>query len=62
MKVRTLIRFSDLKENIVREVGDEFIVSKERFEILSALGPIICEVKEVAEDAAGKRKKGTKNK
>jgi len=51
MKVRALIRFNDLKENIVREVGDEFIVSKERFEIITALGPIIREVKGADKDA-----------
>lgn len=32
MKVKALIQFIDKKENITREVGDEFIVSKERFE------------------------------
>lgn len=32
MKVKALIQFIDKKENTTREVGDEFIVSKERFE------------------------------
>ena len=32
MKVKALIQFIDKKENITREIGDEFIVSKERFE------------------------------
>lgn len=32
MKVKALIQFIDKKENTTREIGDEFIVSKERFE------------------------------
>ena len=32
MKIKALIQFIDKKENTTREVGDEFIVSKERFE------------------------------
>ena len=32
MKVKALIQFIDKKENITREIGDKFIVSKERFE------------------------------
>ena len=32
MKVKALIQFVDKKENTTREVGDEFIVSEERFE------------------------------
>ena len=32
MKIKALIQFIDKKENITREIGDEFIVSKERFE------------------------------
>lgn len=31
MKVKTLKQFRDLKEDKMRQVGDEFIVNKERF-------------------------------
>ena len=31
MKIKVLKPFKDFKENVKREVGDEFIVSKERF-------------------------------
>lgn len=61
MKVKTVQRFRDLKENEVREVGDEFIVSKERFEELSAAGELIAEVEEVEVDVIRERKKRTKN-
>ena len=61
MKVKTVQRFRDLKENEVREVGDEFIVSKERFEELSASGELIAEVEEVEVDVIRERKKRTKN-
>ena len=46
MKVKTLIRFSDLKENTIREVGDEFEASKERAGELLALplSPLIAEI------------------
>ena len=49
MKVKTLIKFTDLKENTIREVGDEFEVNKSRvLELLSASStPLIEEVIEV---------------
>lgn len=46
MKVRVLIKFNDLKEKLVREVGDEFIVSKSRYEEILTAGDLIEEVKE----------------
>jgi hypothetical protein len=51
MKVKTLIEFKDLKENKMRKVGDEFIVSKARFqEILKAYKePLVEEVNETKE-------------
>jgi len=47
MKVKTLIRFTDLKENTIREVGDEFEASKERVGELLALplSPLVVEIK-----------------
>lgn len=46
MKVRVLIKFNDLKENVVREIGDEFIVSKSRYDEILTAGDLIEEVKE----------------
>ena len=66
MKVKTLIKFTDLKENTVREVGDEFEANKSRvLELLSASStPLIEEVievkivkKEKAIETATKKKK-----
>ena len=57
MKVKTLIRFSDLKENTIREVGDEFEASKERVGELLALplSPLVVEIK--SEPKPNKKKK-----
>ena len=53
MRVRTLIRFSDLNTNKVREVGDEVEVTKVRLnEINSASNSTLVEV--------NKEKKATK--
>lgn len=43
MKIKTLIRFSDLKEKTIREVGEEFEASEERVSELLALSssPIV---------------------
>jgi len=66
MKVKTLIKFTDLKENTIREVGDEFEANKSRvLELLSASStPLIEEVievkivkKEKAIETATKKKK-----
>ena len=56
MTVKTLIRFTDLKENAVREVGDEFEVTKERLgEILLVSSIPLVEV--IQEE---KKRKSTK--
>ena len=60
MKARTLIRFTDLKEDKVREIGEEFVLSKERFDEILSKGRLIEEVEEVKVGAGG-RKKRTKN-
>ena len=52
MKVRTLVRFNDLKEGVTREVGDEFTCTKARFAEIRKVGPFVEEVK--AEKAAEK--------
>lgn len=55
MRVRTLVRFSDLVEDKIREVNDEFEVTVERLDKLnSASNGILVEViekeKKVVED------------
>lgn len=32
MKVEALIEFNDYKENVTRRIGEEFVISKERFD------------------------------
>lgn len=46
MRVTTTSRFNDLKENKVREVGDTFEVSKERYAEILKVGKFVKEVKE----------------
>ena len=46
MRCETLQRFRDLKEDKVRELGDEFELTKERFEQLENLR-LVKEVKVV---------------
>lgn len=46
MKVRTKVKFRDLKEDELREVGDEFIVSKDRYKEILEVGDFVEEVKE----------------
>ena len=65
MKIKTLIRFSDLKENTIREVGEEFEVTRQRAEELFLLSPNpIVEIIEEIENAKPKEKieKAIKNK
>ena len=44
MKVETAVKFRDLKENRIREIGEQFTVSKERYQELKSRG-FIKEVK-----------------
>lgn len=37
MKVKTLYRFRDAKEDVIREVGDTFEVTQERFDEIQAV-------------------------
>lgn len=50
MKVRVLVKFNDLKEKVVREIGDEFIVSKSRYEEILTAGDLVEEVEEPKEE------------
>lgn len=54
MKVKTIERFTDLKEDKVRELNDEFEVTKTRYEQLNKLGL----VEAVQEKKSSKKKKG----
>lgn len=47
MKVKVVRKFNDLKENTIREIGDEFIVSKSRFEEIQNAGNFVVEIEEV---------------
>lgn len=44
MRVKTIQRFTDLQEKKIREVNEEFEVSKKRFEVLQQL-KVVEEVK-----------------
>ena len=55
MKVRVIRDFYDLANNdTLRKVGDEFVVSQERFEEILSVGDFVEEIKET--------KKSTKKK
>lgn len=41
MKVTTIVRFKDLKENVIREIGDEFEVSDTRFREILDVGEFV---------------------
>lgn len=60
MKVKTLIWFTDLKENAIREIGDVFEVSKARFAEISALSPktLIVEIEDGKKEKKSKTKAG----
>lgn len=59
MKVKTLIRFTDLKENTIREVGDVFEVTKERLEelLLVSTSPLVEVIEEARTTPQNKTKK-----
>lgn len=44
MKVRTIVRFNDKKEGKLREIGEEFTVSKARYNEILKVGPFVEEV------------------
>lgn len=41
MKVKVIERFRDLKEDKIREIGDIFEVSKDRYSTLISKGPYV---------------------
>ena len=50
MKVKTITRFHDLEAKCIREVGEQFEVSKERYEVLKnrQYVKVLKELKETA--------------
>lgn len=46
MKVKTIVRFKDLKEDKIREIGETFIISKKRADEILKKGAYIEEIKE----------------
>lgn len=48
MKAMALVKFKDLKENKIRNKGEEFILSKERFKEINStkFGNLVKEIKE----------------
>lgn len=48
MKVRTIQRFEDYKEKVIREIGDVFVVNKNRFKEIDDKLPGFIE--EVSDD------------
>jgi hypothetical protein len=46
MKVKTIVRFKDLKEDKIREIGETFIISKKRADEILRKGAYIEEIKE----------------
>lgn len=46
MKVKTIVRFKDLKEDKIREIGETFIISKKRADEILKKGAYIEKIKE----------------
>ena len=54
MKVKVLEKFKDLKENTLRNPGDEFTLTKDRFEQINKKLPgYIEEIKEIKKSKKG---------
>ncbi|MDO4595095.1 MAG: hypothetical protein Q4B52_06900 [Tissierellia bacterium] len=58
MKAKVLEKFKDLKENTLRNPGDEFTLTKDRFEEINKKLPGY--LKEIKETKETKSKKGDK--
>ena len=56
MRVITKVKFKDLKDKTIREIGEEFVVSKERYDEILKVGKFVEEVKE--EEIKKPNKKG----
>lgn len=54
MKVKVLEKFKDLKENVIRNPGDEFTLTKDRFEEINKKLPgYLEEIKETKKSKKG---------
>jgi len=63
MKVIAIQRFKDKKEGVIRERGDTFIISKERFSEINSTCKMVAEVAEETKPTAAKstvKKRGAK--
>lgn len=60
MRVITKVKFKDLKDKKIREIGEEFVVSKERYDEILKVGKFVEEVKEEVKEEEIKKpnKKG----
>lgn len=58
MKVKVLEKFKDLKENTLRNPGDEFTLTKDRFEEINKKIP--GHIEEIIEKKKSRSKKGDK--
>lgn len=58
MRAKVLEKFKDLKEDVIRNPGDEFILNKKRFEEINKKLPGFLE--EIKETKKTKSKKGDK--
>lgn len=59
MKVKALVNFKDIKENVRRKAGEEFIVSKDRFAEINEVAPKY-KLKAIVEEVEEKAKKEDK--
>ena len=57
MKARTLTRFNDLKENIIREIGDVFEVTAKRVEQINSThcGTLVEVIEEAKKETEPKK-------
>ena len=60
MKCKTRVRFTDLKADKIREIGEEFEVTKERFEVLEEKGLVEVVVEKDVEKPKKEQVKETK--
>ena len=60
MKVKVIERFKDSKEGVIRERGDTFIISKERFSEINSTCKMVAEVAEETKPKSTTKKRGAK--
>lgn len=60
MKLTTITRFYDIKENLVREVGDKFEATEERYGEIFSVSPSLVEIVKEEEKKEEPKKKAKK--